>query len=79
MNSCFSEIFHTIKEISLVIGKDPVKIREAPGFLANIILILMINETEVIASEEGIHKAMMFGANHQMGSLSLLGKYVRDG
>lgn len=65
-----------IKEISVEIGKDPVQVEEAPGFVVNRILIPMINEAigiyaEGIASVEGIDKAMKLGANHPMGPLAL--------
>ena len=65
-----------VKEVSVAIGKDPVEVAEAPGFVVNRILIPMINEAvgilaEGIASAEDIDKAMMLGANHPMGPLAL--------
>ncbi|KYH29327.1 MULTISPECIES: 3-hydroxybutyryl-CoA dehydrogenase [Clostridium] len=70
------ETFDAVKEVSLAIGKDPVEVAEAPGFVVNRILIPMINEAvgilaEGIASAEDIDKAMMLGANHPMGPLAL--------
>jgi len=70
------ETFDSIKEISLSIGKDPVEVAEAPGFVVNKILVPMINEAvgilaEGVASAEDIDKAMMLGANHPMGPLTL--------
>ncbi|SHJ31103.1 3-hydroxyacyl-CoA dehydrogenase [Clostridium amylolyticum] len=70
------ETFDKVKELSLAIGKDPVEVAEAPGFVVNRILIPMINEAvgilaEGIASAEDIDKAMMIGANHPMGPLAL--------
>lgn len=70
------ETFDSIKDISLAIGKDPVEVAEAPGFVVNRILIPMINEgvgilAEGVASAEDIDKAMMLGANHPMGPLAL--------
>ena len=58
------------------IGKTPVTVREAPGFVVNHILIPMINEAisiyaEGIASVEDIDTAMKLGANHPMGPLAL--------
>ena len=58
------------------IGKTPVTVREAPGFIVNHILIPMINEAisiyaEGIASAEDIDTAMKLGANHPMGPLAL--------
>ncbi|MBU3204529.1 3-hydroxybutyryl-CoA dehydrogenase [Clostridium algidicarnis] len=70
------ETFNAIKEVSISIGKDPVEVAEAPGFVVNRILIPMINEAigifaEDIASAEDIDKSMMLGANHPMGPLAL--------
>ena len=70
------ETFDSVKELSLAIGKDPVEVVEAPGFVVNRILIPMINEAsfilqEGIASVEDIDTAMKFGANHPMGPLAL--------
>ncbi|MBU3196534.1 3-hydroxybutyryl-CoA dehydrogenase [Clostridium algidicarnis] len=74
--STSEETFNAIKEVSISIGKDPVEVAEAPGFVVNRILIPMINEAigifaEDIASAEDIDKSMMLGANHPMGPLAL--------
>lgn len=58
------------------IGKTPVLVHEAPGFIVNRILIPMINEAisiyaEGVASAEDIDTAMKLGANHPMGPLAL--------
>lgn len=58
------------------IGKTPVEVREAPGFVVNRVLIPMINEAisiyaEGVASVEDIDTAMKLGANHPMGPLAL--------
>ena len=70
------ETFNLVKEVSVAIGKDPIEVAEAPGFVVNRILVPMINEAvgilaEGIASAEDIDKAMMLGANHPMGPLAL--------
>ncbi len=70
------ETFDKVKEVSIAIGKDPVEVAEAPGFVVNRILIPMINEAfgimaEGLASPEDIDKAMRLGANHPMGPLAL--------
>jgi 3-hydroxybutyryl-CoA dehydrogenase len=70
------ETFDAVKELAVAIGKDPVEVAEAPGFVVNRILIPMINEAvgilaEGIASADDIDKAMMLGANHPMGPLAL--------
>ena len=65
-----------IKAISTEIGKTPVQVKEAPGFVVNRILVPMINEGIVVLSEgtatpEDIDTAMKLGANHPMGPLEL--------
>jgi 3-hydroxybutyryl-CoA dehydrogenase len=70
------ETTRTIIELSEKIGKTPVQIKEAPGFVVNRILIPMINEAagilaDGVASAEDIDTAMKLGANHPMGPLAL--------
>ncbi|MDY4948413.1 MAG: 3-hydroxybutyryl-CoA dehydrogenase [Clostridium cadaveris] len=70
------ETFEAVKSVSEAIGKSPVEVAEAPGFVVNRILIPMINEAvgiyaEGIASVEDIDTAMKYGANHPMGPLAL--------
>ena len=65
-----------LMEVARKIGKTPVEVREAPGFIVNRILIPMINEAisiyaEGVASVEDIDTAMKLGANHPMGPLAL--------
>ena len=70
------ETFNTIRDLSVEIGKEPVEVNEAPGFVVNKVLIPMINEAcdllyTGVASAEGIDTAMKLGANHPMGPLAL--------
>ncbi len=70
------ESFEAVKEVSLSIGKDPVEVAEAPGFVVNRILVPMINEAicvlaEGTATAEDIDKSMKLGAGHPMGPLAL--------
>lgn len=70
------ETFKEVYELAASIGKEPVEVKEGPGFVVNKILITMINEAicvleEGIASPEDIDKAMKLGANHPMGPLAL--------
>ncbi|HHY77753.1 MAG TPA: 3-hydroxybutyryl-CoA dehydrogenase [Clostridiales bacterium] len=63
-------------EIAEKVGKKPIEVEEAPGFVVNRILIPMINEAvgilaEGIAKAEDIDEAMKLGANHPMGPLAL--------
>ena len=70
------EDVEAVKKISEEIGKTPVQVEEAAGFVVNRILIPMVNEAvgiyaEGVASVEGIDTAMKLGANHPMGPLAL--------
>ena len=70
------EDVEAVKKISEEIGKTPVQVEEAAGFVVNRILVPMINEAigiyaEGVASVEGIDTAMKLGANHPMGPLAL--------
>ena len=70
------EVVEKIKEISVAIGKTPVQVNEAAGFVVNRILVPMINEAigiyaEGVATVEDIDTAMKLGANHPMGPLAL--------
>ena len=70
------ETYNTIAELAKAIGKEPVEVNEAPGFVVNKILIPMINEGfdlvyTGVASVEGVDTAMKLGANHPMGPLAL--------
>ena len=75
-----AEVVERIKEISVEIGKSPVQVNEAAGFVVNRILIPMINEAAFIKMEgvsniAGIDTAMKLGANYPMGPLEL-GDYI---
>jgi len=70
------EVTDKVVEISEKLGKTPVQVAEAPGFVVNRILVPMINEAifiynEGIADIEGIDAAMKLGCNHPMGPLEL--------
>jgi 3-hydroxybutyryl-CoA dehydrogenase len=70
------ETLRTTKEIAVSVGKEPIEVQEAPGFVVNRILIPMINEAigilaEGLATAEDIDKAMKLGANHPLGPLAL--------
>lgn len=70
------ELVTRTKELALTLGKTPVEVQEAAGFVVNRILVPMINEAvEVLAagtaSAEDIDTAMKLGANHPMGPLAL--------
>ena len=70
------ETYNTIFALAQEIGKTPVTVQEAPGFVVNRILIPMINEAielvqNGVASPEDIDTAMKLGCNHPMGPLTL--------
>ena len=70
------ETVEKIKKIAIEIGKTPVQVKEAAGFVVNRILVPMINEAVGIyadgtASASDIDTAMKLGANHPMGPLAL--------
>lgn len=74
--STSEETKQTILDLTKALGKTPVEVAEAPGFVVNRILIPMINEAigvlaDGVADAEGIDQAMMLGANHPMGPLAL--------
>ena len=71
-----ADLVEYIKNLSIEIGKTPVVVNEAPGFVVNKILIPYCNEgvcvlQEGVASAEDIDIAMQLGANHPMGPLHL--------
>ena len=70
------ETFDTVYALAKQLGKDPVEVNEAPGFVVNKIMIPYINEAiglveTGVASVEDIDKAMKLGGNHPMGPLEL--------
>lgn len=70
------ETFNNIRELSCKLEKEPVEVKECPGFVVNRLLIPMINEAcclvqEGVASVQDIDTAMKLGANHPMGPLAL--------
>ena len=70
------DTYNTIFALAQEIGKTPVTVAEAPGFVCNRLLIPMINEAielvqNGVASPEDIDTAMRLGCNHPMGPLTL--------
>jgi 3-hydroxybutyryl-CoA dehydrogenase len=66
----------TIRELTEKMGKVPIVVKDAPGFIANRILMPMINEAvfclmEGISTKEDIDTVMKLGTNHPMGPLEL--------
>ena len=75
-----AEIVDKVKDISVQLGKTPVQVNEAAGFVVNRILVPMINEgicvyEAGVSDIAGIDTAMKLGCNHPMGPLEL-GDYI---
>ncbi|MCL6098300.1 MAG: 3-hydroxyacyl-CoA dehydrogenase family protein, partial [Bacteroidetes bacterium] len=74
--STSQQTFDAIVQLSIAIGKTPVEVNDYPGFIANRILMPMINEAvyslyENVASAKDIDTVMKLGMNHPMGPLTL--------
>jgi 3-hydroxybutyryl-CoA dehydrogenase len=70
------DTFALIKELSVKLGKTPVEVNDYPGFIANRILMPMINEAvyahfEGVGTVEAIDEVMKLGMGHPMGPLFL--------
>ena len=74
--STSDQTYNTVSEISKKLGKIPVKVNDYPGFVANRILMPMINEAietlyNGVAGVKEIDTVMMLGMAHPMGPLAL--------
>jgi len=70
------ETYERVREMSEAMGKTPLDCQDFPGFVANRILMPMINEAvfalhEGVATKESIDEIMKLGMNHPMGPLTL--------
>lgn len=70
------ETFNEVKKAAEQMGKVAVEVNDAPGFVANRVLMPMINEAiytvyEGIATPEAVDQVMKLGMNHPMGPLAL--------
>ncbi len=75
-SSTSQQSYDSVKDMSLKMGKTPVEISEAPGFVVNRLLIPMLNEAmftlmEGVANAADIDTSMKLGAGHPMGPLAL--------
>ena len=71
-----NEVTRTVMDVSRKLGKVPVEVNDYPGFVANRILMPMINEAiytlfEGVAGVEEIDTVMKLGMAHPMGPLQL--------
>jgi 3-hydroxybutyryl-CoA dehydrogenase len=70
------ETTRAVMDLSRGLGKTPVEVNDFPGFVANRVLMPMINEAifavyEGVATAEAIDEVMKLGVNHPMGPLTL--------
>ena len=70
------EVYQLIEEMTKTLKKVPVEVNDFPGFVANRVLMPMINEAvftlyEGVATKEAIDEVMKLGMNHPMGPLTL--------
>jgi len=70
------ETFRTVEALAKKLGKVPVEVNDAPGFVSNRVLMPMINEAifavhEGVGTAEAVDTVMKLGMNHPMGPLTL--------
>ena len=70
------EAFERVEELTRQMGKTPVEVHDAPGFVSNRVLMPMINEAifclfEGVGTAPAIDEVMKLGMNHPMGPLAL--------
>ena len=70
------ETTRTVMDLARSLGKTPVEVNDFPGFVANRVLMPMINEAifavyEGVARPEAVDEVMKLGMNHPMGPLTL--------
>ncbi|PIC98172.1 3-hydroxybutyryl-CoA dehydrogenase [Sporosarcina sp. P29] len=70
------DVYEAVEEMTKKLNKTPVEVNDAPGFVANRVLMPMINEAiftlyEGVATKEAIDDVMKMGMNHPMGPLQL--------
>jgi 3-hydroxybutyryl-CoA dehydrogenase len=70
------ETFETVRDLSLKLGKTPVEVNDAPGFVSNRVLMPQLNEAmyavmEGVATAEAVDEVFKLGMAHPMGPLTL--------
>ena len=71
-----NETFETVRELAVKLGKTPVEVNDAPGFVSNRVLMPMLNEAmyavmEGVAMPEAVDQVFTLGMAHPMGPLAL--------
>jgi 3-hydroxybutyryl-CoA dehydrogenase len=70
------ETFAAVRELAVRLGKTPIEVNDAPGFVSNRVLMPLINEAafavmEGVATAEAVDQVFKLGMNHPMGPLTL--------
>ena len=68
--------FETVRALSVALGKTPVAVNDAPGFVSNRVLMPLINEAayavmDGVATAEAVDQVFKLGMAHPMGPLTL--------
>jgi len=68
--------FEAVRELSVKLGKTPVEVNDAPGFVSNRVLMPLLNESmfavmEGVATPAAVDEVLKLGMNHPMGPLAL--------
>jgi 3-hydroxybutyryl-CoA dehydrogenase len=70
------QTFETVRELAVRLGKSPVEVNDAPGFISNRVLMPLLNEAmfavmEGVATAEAVDEVFKLGMAHPMGPLTL--------
>jgi len=70
------ETVRVVRELALSLGKTPVEVQDAPGFISNRVLMPLLNEAmfavmEGVATAAAVDEVFKLGMNHPMGPLEL--------
>jgi len=68
--------FAQVRDLAVKLGKTPIEVNDAPGFVSNRVLMPLINEAafavmEGVATPEAVDQVFKLGMNHPMGPLTL--------
>jgi 3-hydroxybutyryl-CoA dehydrogenase len=71
-----NESFQMVRELATRLGKTPVEVNDAPGFVSNRVLMPLLNEAmytvmEGVATPEAVDEVFKLGMAHPMGPLTL--------
>ena len=71
-----NETFEAVRDLAVKLGKTPVEVNDAPGFVSNRVLMPLLNEAmyavmEGVATAEAVDEVFKLGVAHPMGPLTL--------